>query len=451
MNLVDALGILQGDVIAFTGAGGKTTAMFQLAKELASTDWRVITTTTTFVSQDELRFAPQRVGFGHGMRLPDSLPEQLDQHRHIFVFAKLESNSRVRGVRPQWLDNNLASAGYLDVLLVEADSAGRMSLKAPKPDEPSVPQTATLVVPVVGVDVVGKPLHVNHVYGADVIHQATGYPLGEPVTPQLVASILVSPQLGLKNTPPEARIMPILNKVDDSNIEIAREIARLALTDHHIDRVLVSEVQQTANPVQELHKRVGVIVLAAGESVRMGEPKMLMAWKNHTIIREVCQRLADAQPYEIVVVAGQYQSEIKEALEGLPVRIVYNPEYETSDLTVSLQIGLRTIWYTSDVAMVALGDQPMIDPDVIERVMQAYAQGSPGIVAPTYDEQRGHPLMIDRNLWADFVTLPPDRMPREVIAQFADELLLIPTQSPTVIQDIDTPEAYQEALRKFGQ
>ncbi len=451
MNLADAFGILQGDVVAFTGAGGKTHAMFRLAKELAATDWRVITTTTTYLSQDELRFAPQRVGFGHGMRLPDSLPQQLDQHRHVFVFAKLESNARVRGVRPQWLDNNLARADYLDVLLVEADGAARMSLKAPKPDEPSVPETATLVVPVVGIDVVGKPLTAEHVYGADVIHQATGVPLGEAVTPKLVASILMSPQLGLKNTPAGARIMPILNKVDETTIREAREIAQLMLTDHHIDQVLISEVQRAANPVRELHKRVGAVILAAGESRRMGEPKMLMPWKTHTIIREVCERVVTAQPYEIVVVTGRHRDEIAKALDGLPVRILYNPEYEHTDMTTSLQAGLRSIWYTSDAALIFLGDQPNVDTSVIERVIQAYAQGNQRLVAPMYNEKRGHPMLIDRDLWAEFLTLPPDRLPRELLQAYRDEMMLIQTQSEAVVQDIDTPEDYEAAVNQRWQ
>lgn len=447
MNLSDALGIIQGDVVAFSGAGGKTQSMFRLAKELSGTDWRVVTTTTTYVTQDELRFAPQRVGFGHGMRLPDSVPEQINQHRHIFVFAKLESNSRVRGVRPQWLDTNLAQADYLDVLLVEADTSAGMSLKAPKPDEPAIPQTATLVVPVVGIDVIGKPLDTNHVYGADVIHQATGYPLGEPVTPRLVASILISPQLGLKNIPPASRIMPILNKVDETSLLMAREIAKLALTDHHIDRVLISEVQRAANPVREVHKRIGAVILAAGESRRMGEPKMLLPWKGHTIIREVCERVAAAQPSEIVVVTGRWRDDIEEALRGLPVRILYNPEYEFTDMTTSLQAGLRAIWYSSDAALVVLGDQPRLETSVIERVMHAYNQGNPRIVAPSYDGKRGHPTLLDRDVWHTFMTLTPDRLPREVLQSHQDDVMLISVQSDSILQDIDTPEQYKEALR----
>jgi molybdenum cofactor cytidylyltransferase len=133
MKLSDALDVRAGDVVAFVGGGGKTSAMFRLAGELSQSGLRVLTTTTTRLALDELHSAPQHVGFGHGMYLPATLPDQLEQHRHVFVFTKIEPDNKVRGVRPSWLDENLAGASFLDVLLVEADGSRRLSMKAPLP------------------------------------------------------------------------------------------------------------------------------------------------------------------------------------------------------------------------------------------------------------------------------------------------------------------------------
>jgi len=446
MNLAPALSVVHGDVVAFVGAGGKTHSMFRLAQELAAQNWRVITTTTMYASQDELRFAPQRVGFGHGMRLPDSLPQQLDQYRHIFVFTKIERDNKVRGVRTKWLDDNLAHAPYLDVLLVEADGSRRLPMKAPKPDEPSIPSSASLVVPVIGIDALGKPLSEEHIYGADIVHTTTGYKRGEPVTPHLIASVLINPKLSLKNTPNGARIIPVINKVESEHLPSAREIARLALTDHNIERVLIAAIKNETDPVHEVHRRIGAVVLAAGESRRMGQPKMLLPWNGKTIIRTVVEKVIEAQPYEVVVVAGRMKPEIAAELADLPVRVVYNPDFEETDMITSLQTGLRAIWYTSDAAMVVLGDQPTIDPAVIRRVMESYSRGQGRIIVPSFDGRNGHPLLVDRSLWHQFMTLPHTTQPREMLNNNQGEIFNVQVDTPTITHDIDTPEDYRRAL-----
>jgi molybdenum cofactor cytidylyltransferase len=289
MRLADALEVQVGDVVALVGAGGKTSAMFRLAAELADQGWRVVTTTTTRVAQEELRFAPQQVGFGHGMRLPESLPDQIELYRHVFVFTKIEADNKVRGVRPAWLDENLARASFLDVLIAEADGSRRLPLKAPLPHEPAMPGSATIVLPVAGMDALGQPLDEAHVYGAEIIHRLTGHPLGQLITTRTMAAVLIHPQLGLKGVPPGARIVPLLNKVTPELLAPACEVADFALTDLHIDRVLLGHVQNP-DPIWEARRRIGAIVLAAGESQRMGEPKLLLPWKDGTIIRQVCQQ-----------------------------------------------------------------------------------------------------------------------------------------------------------------
>jgi len=318
MRLSRALELAPGDVVSFVGAGGKTSAMFRLADELAEQGWRVISTTTTRIAQDELHRAPQQVGFGHGMWLPDTLPHQVESHRHVFVFGKIEADGKVRGVRPAWLDSNLARSPYLDALLVESDGSRRRPMKAPLPHEPAMPSSSTVVVPVMGLEALGQPLEERNVYGAKVIHNATGYPIGKPVTTRLMAAVIMSPQLGLKNVPPRARVMPLLNQVTKERLPSAREIASYALTDFNIERVLIGAVQGS-EPVWEVQRRVGAIILAAGDSQRMGKPKMLLPWQSSTIIREVCRQVLSCRLHEVIVVAGEdfeaIQQERKEHIE----------------------------------------------------------------------------------------------------------------------------------------
>jgi molybdenum cofactor cytidylyltransferase len=444
MNLAQALEVRQRDVVAFVGAGGKTRAMFRLAGELMREGWRVVTTTTTRVPQGDLHHAPQRVGFGHGMRLPASLPEQIEQHRHVFVFAKLEPDNRVRGVRPSWLDENLAPASYLDVLLVEADGSRRLPMKAPLPHEPAMPASATIVVPVAGIDALGQPLGEETIYGAEVIHSLIGHPLGSPVTTQLMAAVLMHPQFGLKRVPPGARIIPLLNKVTPETLPLAREVAGYLLTDANIERVLIGAVEED-NPIWEARRRVGAVILAAGESRRMGEPKLLMDWGGRTIIRQVCEQVAACDLYEVTLVAGQWMEAIQEQVADLPVRVIHNPNYARGEMIASLQVGLRAIWHTSDACLVVLGDQPLTERDVIGGVLQAYHQGRGRIVAPSYQGQRGHPVLIDRAFWQAVVDLPPNTAPRNILQANQHEIYHLVVDTDTVIRDIDTPGDYRQA------
>jgi molybdenum cofactor cytidylyltransferase len=446
MKLAEALQIRPRDVVAFVGAGGKTTAMFRLANELAEQNWRVISTTTTRIAQDEMRSAPQVVGFGPGMRLPESLPGQVEQHRHVFVFTKIEADKKVKGVRPAWLDENLATATYLDVLVVEADGARRLPMKAPLTHEPAMPQSATIVVPVIGMDALGQPLNEENVYGADIIHRSTGHPMGKPVTAELIAAVLMHPHLGLKEVPPRARVAPIINKVTPETLEDARKIARYLLSDLNIERVLLCSLQDQNNPVIEKRQRIGAIILAAGESRRMGEPKLLLPWGEKTIVRQVAEQVVASGVYETLVIAGRWDKEIRAQLSDLPVQVLYNSEFESGEMLSSLKLGLESLWHTSDASMIVLGDQPLIRLDTIRDVMGAYFEGKGRIVAPSYENRRGHPIVIDRAFWGSIMKLPPDAAPRDVIRAHDDEIYHLVVDTDSVLRDIDTPDDYQRAI-----
>ncbi|MBN1313207.1 MAG: putative selenium-dependent hydroxylase accessory protein YqeC [Anaerolineae bacterium] len=447
MKLSQALDLIPGDVVSFVGAGGKTSAMFRLANELSGQGWRVVSTTTTRIAQDELHRAPQRVGFGHGMQLPDTLPEQVDIHRHVFVFGKTEPDGKVRGVRPAWLDSNLARASYLDALLVESDGSRRRPMKAPLPHEPAMPRSSTVVIPVVGLDALGQPLDEKHIYGARVIHNTTGYPIGKPVTTRLMAAVIMSPQLGLKNVPRQARIIPLLNQVTEAHLLSAREIATYTLTDYNIERVLIGAVQGD-EPIWEIQRRVGAIILAAGESQRMGKPKMLLPWKSSTIIREICQQVLTCRLHEVVVVAGEDFEAIQQELDNLPVRVVHNAQGE---MLSSLKVGLHHIWHTSSACMIVLGDQPEIRADTFHLILNCYNQGLGRIVAPAYNNRRGHPVLIDRAFWRAIDELPSDKAPRDVLQTYENEVYHLAVNTASVLSDIDTSEDYEQARRRSGQ
>jgi molybdenum cofactor cytidylyltransferase len=445
VKLADALDVRAGDVVALTGAGGKTTTLFRLADELTARGLRVVTTTTTRLGQREVDALPHALALGFPPALPADFGALLDAYRHIFVYSRPVEGGKVRGLDAAWLDAFLIPHPAVDVVLIEADGARRLPLKAPYPHEPVIPASATLVVPVAGLDALGAPLDADHVYGADVITGQTGHRPGAPVTPALMAAVLGSPAMGLKGAPPGARVAVLLNKAADSNLENARAIARILLRSG-VGRTVVSAAVDASTPALEVHRRVPAVILAAGESKRMGEPKLLLPWgEGSTIIRQVCETVLAADLVDTVAVTGAWRGEVEAELADLPLRLVHNPEYAEGEMLSSVLAGLDALHAEDAACLVVLGDQPALEPGVIHRLLDAYARGAGRIVAPEYAGQRGHPVLIDRVYWDALRALPGGGAPRDVLRAHPGDVATIPIDTDAVIVDIDTPEDYAQA------
>ena len=115
---------------------------------------------------------------------------------------------KVQGVSPALLDR-IAAQPAVDVVIVEADGSRRLPFKAPAAHEPVIPTSATIVVPLVGLDVLGQPLDAEHVHRPQLVAELTGAALGDPVTPAMIAAVLAHPQGGAKDAPPTARAGPL--------------------------------------------------------------------------------------------------------------------------------------------------------------------------------------------------------------------------------------------------
>lgn len=446
MNLRDALQVGPGDVVVFVGAGGKTTAMFRLAHELAAEGLRVVSTTTTRIGQDELKLAGDYLTVGQPPALPGNFPSLLASARHLFVFSETGLPNKARGVPPEWVDESLAGNTALDVVLVEADGSRMLPLKAPQPHEPAMPRTATLVVPIAGLTALGEPLDEEHVYGSERIAARAGVPVGATITPEVIAEVLGAADMGLKDAPPGARIVPLMNQVTAETLPEARRIAGRLLAQPRISRVVIAAAGEE-EPAREVHRPVTGVVLAAGQSTRMGEPKLLLPWgEGSTMIREVCRTaLASAGMQEVVVVTGAWREGVEEALAGLPVRFVHNPEHAEGEMLSSVKAGLRALLDDAAAALVFLGDQPGLEPGVVDEVLRGYAEGRGRIIAPTYQGRRGHPVLFDRATWDALIALPVGSAPRDLLRARDADVVEVDTNTPTVLQDIDTPDDYEQA------
>jgi probable selenium-dependent hydroxylase accessory protein YqeC len=243
MNLVSALNAETGTTCV-VGAGGKKTTLAALATRL---DRAVVTATVRIpifddwvervvVTDDPVGVARERLaadgsqseGPAAGMWPLGLVPER-------------ERDDRYRGYDTSVVD----ALGELDVpVLVKADGARMRRFKAPADEEPQVPRTADTVVSIASVHVVGEPLSESIVHRVDEVSKLTGLEPGETIRAADVAAVLASDRGGLKDVPADATPIPLLNMVDDGDLEAtAREVAREIHDRADVPRVVLAEMR----------------------------------------------------------------------------------------------------------------------------------------------------------------------------------------------------------------
>jgi molybdenum cofactor cytidylyltransferase len=178
------------------------------------------------------------------------------------------------------------------------------------------------------------------------------------------------------------------------------------------------------------------IILAAGKSTRMGQQKMLMPWGNTTVLGKVIHTLRASGMEDILLVTSP---EIIPAVSHLPVRIMLNNDGE---MLSSLQTGLNAQKSSTKAALVCLGDQPQVEEGSVQSVCRAFQKSSSSLVVPSYQMRRGHPWLVARALWDEILSLSPQQSMRDLMSAHSNEIEYVNLDTPTILQDLDTPEDY---------
>lgn len=253
MRLVDALGMAGDDVVAVVGGGGKTTAMFLLAREMVEAGGTAITTTTTRIAAAQIGLAPAHIAAAAATR--ERVQTALAAHGHVLVIGPSDPDTgKADGVSLD-LFRRLRAWCPGASILNEADGSRMCPFKAPAEHEPVIPGETTLVVPMVGADVLGRPLDAASVHRPELVSALSGAPIGAPITPAIVAHVLAHRQGGLKGVPDGARIVVLINKVEAlPDRAPARETAERLLREPAIRAVLLTAVR-AEKPVLEVCAR----------------------------------------------------------------------------------------------------------------------------------------------------------------------------------------------------
>lgn len=442
LTLARALRVNSSPCIAFVGAGGKTTAMFQLASILSGDDGSspVIVTATSHLGVWQRKLADQHII----AETPDPL-KQLEQGLKGVILVTGEADGdRLRPINDplaNWLKQFCGDHSI--PLLIEADGSREKPLKAWAEHEPPIPAFVEIALQVVGLTGLGKPLLNENVHRPELFSKLSGLPPGEPITPEALVRVLTHREGGLRNVPVQARRVMLLNQADTQELQSAGQgLAQSLIPAYH--SVIISSLKQ--EKVFAVHEPVAGIILAAGGSTRFGQPKQLLDWKGQPFVRAVAKTALEAGLSPVVVVTGANAEQVEASVKDLNVRVARNEAWENGQGS-SIGTGIRSLTSASSAvgaAIFLLTDQPQVTTSILRALVEKHAAGLYPIVAPMVMDRRANPVLFDRVTFSDLAELEGDVGGRGIFHKHRVEYL--PWHDDRLLLDVDTPEMYQRLI-----
>ncbi len=195
------------------------------------------------------------------------------------------------------------------------------------------------------------------------------------------------------------------------------------------------------------------IILAAGRSRRMGEQnKLLLEIEGQPVLARVLAAFAEAPVNEIIVVTGMQHDRVSALVHRENrARAVHNPDF-SSGMASSIRRGIRAAAPETAGYALCPGDLPLLSRDTVDRLCQAFsAQTAPRIVAPTFNDQQGHPVIFGASFREALLDLEGDRGARGLLRSDEAPLTRVPVSDDGILQDVDTPEALNTVRRRIAR
>jgi molybdenum cofactor cytidylyltransferase len=442
LSLAQALRLAHNACVAFVGAGGKTSAMFRVAQELAP----ALVTTTTHLGAWQASKASRHIIWSADKPMPD-MEATLGNGITLVTGPLTSEKNRLTSLTLSQLEQLKQLADYHTMpLLIEADGSRQKPLKAPADHEPAIPGFVDTVVVAVGLSGLNQPLTEDHLHRAEIFGKISGLKLEETINEMAVARVLVHPLGGIKNIPSAARRVALLNQADTPGLQ-AQANAMEALLLTAFDAVVISTLAapQGGNQraVLAIKENIGAVVLAAGAATRYGQPKQLLDYHGQPFVRVIAENALKAGLTPVIVVCGAYGPEVSQVLDGLPVFITHNPDWQTGQSS-SLKVGIRQLPAKNGGAIFLLADQPQVSVELLRALVERHSQDLPAVLAPYVFDQRANPILFDRITFKDLSELTGDTGGRAIFSKFSPRYLN--WYDRRLLLDVDTPEDYARLL-----
>lgn len=194
---------------------------------------------------------------------------------------------------------------------------------------------------------------------------------------------------------------------------------------------------------------ISAIVIAAGESKRMGRTKQLLPWKGKILLQHVLDSLLISDVNRVILVLGCDAERILEQINTRNIKVVINPDYPQGMIT-SIQHGLAALAEEVEAFFIVLGDQPGISPQIYNRLIQEFRRAYPSkkILLPTYQGRKGHPALFSVDYREEGSRIKGDVGFRQIVLNHPQDVMEIEMGTDSVLHDIDTPEDYENLLIK---
>ena len=186
---------------------------------------------------------------------------------------------------------------------------------------------------------------------------------------------------------------------------------------------------------------IWAVVLAAGESKRMGEPKLLLPLAGRTMIEAVVEQALASRAKRTAVVLGAERERIEMQISRFPVEIIFNPDYKSGMLSSVIR-GMAALPGSAQAALILLADQPFITCGIIDAVIAAYEENKKGIVLPVHEGRRGHPLLLGMRYREEIGRLNPEIGLKELLRNHPGDIFEVPVRDGAVLRDIDDRDDY---------
>jgi molybdenum cofactor cytidylyltransferase len=435
---MQAIRFSNSSTIAFTGAGGKTTAMFQLAREL-STKSPVLVTASSHLGSWQVSLADKHLVV-NSMNAITTLENEL---RSITLITGEFDGERTKPLDTDILNGlNEFCVQRSIPLLIEADGSRQKPLKAWAEHEPPTPAFVEQVLHVVGLAGIGQQLSDEVVHRPEIFSRLSGLHVGEIITPEALTRVLIHPEGGQKNIPSHARKTILLNQADAPELQSAAQgMTRALLQGFH--SVLIASLKK--EEIFAVHEPVAGIILAAGESRRFGKPKQLLDWQGQPFVRAIAKTALEAGLAPVIIVTGARGENIEAAVQDLNIRVVTNENWKSGQGS-SIKKGVQSLKskYNVGAAIFLLVDQPQVTKSILQALREKHAEGLFPVVAPMVIDQRANPVLFDQVTFPDLMELEGDVGGRAIFHKYRVEYL--PWHDGRLLLDVDTPEQYQRLI-----
>ncbi|MBI4835591.1 MAG: putative selenium-dependent hydroxylase accessory protein YqeC [Planctomycetes bacterium] len=434
-NIDKIFSITKGDVVSFVGAGGKTSLITAFAQSLRERFSVAITTTTHMHPVNNSRFQNHLLDNNNSFNTLENLK---NKSQIPVFFSSLDSDGK--GLPPVAKDIK-AIASLFDIVLVEADGARGKSLKIPRAHEPAVPDCSKKVILVVGMDILGKKISDDLVFHPELFKDK-GMDSETLITWQVLRDILYASDSYLAKLQGKD-IFLALNKsdlVDESATQSAQlmyheNIKSIILSSVTTDGLKSEEVNNSKTPV------IGIL-LAAGQSVRYGSPKLIDTFRSQPLFWHSFKAANGSKLDKLIVVVGEIGDELIKMASNIPdnrAEFIRNPQPSKGMLS-SIKIALEKVMraYPGSAVMIMLADMPYVTSDLINTVLRAFHDSAAPVSSPFIDGRNAHPVIFHPVMFPELLNLKSERGGKEIIMSHPDMINKIMLSSPDSQYDIDT-------------